>query len=72
MQLQARQKRKFKATTDANLSLPNAEDHVRRDFSASGPNRLWVTDITYIYTKEGWLYLAAIMDVYSRKSSAGP
>ncbi len=67
MQLQARQKRKFKVTTDANHNLPLAEDHVRRDFSASGPNRLWVTDITYIYTREGWLYLAAIMDVYSRK-----
>lgn len=66
MGIHARQRRKFKVTTDSNHKLPIAKDHVKRDFTTSAPNQLWVTDITYLYTREGWLYLAVIMDVFSR------
>ena len=57
----------YKITTNSNHKLPVAEDLVRRDFRASAPNKLWVSDITYIWTWEGWLYLAAVMDVYNRE-----
>ena len=60
-------RKRYKVTTNSNHKLPVAEDLVRRDFRASAPNRLWVSDITYIWTWEGWLYLAAIMDVYTRE-----
>ena len=63
----SRTKRKFAATTDSNHSEPVAENLLARDFSAAGPNEKWLTDITYISTKEGWLYLAAVLDVFSRK-----
>ena len=65
--IRAKQKRKYKATTDSNHSFPVAKNHLQRNFTAYGPNQYWVTDITYIYTQEGWLYLAAIMDLYSRR-----
>ncbi len=59
--------RRFVVTTDSNHDLPIATNVLRQDFSASAPNQKWVTDITYIETGEGWLYLAAIMDLYSRR-----
>ena len=65
--IQGIQKRKFKVTTDSRHNLPVAENLLNRNFSASSPNMSWVSDITYISTNEGWLYLAAIMDLYSRK-----
>ena len=65
--IKARQKRRYKATTDSNHELPVAKNHLNREFTVSSPNQCWVSDITYIYTGEGWLYLAAIMDLYSRK-----
>ena len=65
--IKARQKRRYKATTDSNHSLLVAENHLNREFTVIGPNQRWVSDITYIYTSEGWLYLAAILDLYSRK-----
>jgi len=64
--IQAKQKRKFKATTDSRHSHPVAPNLLERDFEASTPNQKWVADITYIPTREGWLYLAAILDLYSR------
>jgi putative transposase len=63
----SRVKRKFVATTDSNHTLPVAQNILDRDFAADAPNRKWASDITYIATDEGWLYLAAVMDLYSRK-----
>jgi transposase InsO family protein len=55
------------ATTDSNHNNPIAENVLNRNFKAEKPNEKWVTDITYIATKEGWLYLVAIIDLFSRK-----
>lgn len=59
--------RKFVTTTDSNHDQPIAPNLLEQDFSATAPNQRWVTDITYISTGEGWLFLAAIMDLYSRR-----
>lgn len=53
-------------TTDSNHNDPVADDLLKRDFSADKPNQKWVTDITYIQTREGWLYLATMIDLFSR------
>jgi putative transposase len=66
LELKAIAKRKWKATTDSKHKLPIADNLLNRDFNASGPNKKWVTDITYAWTGEGWLYLATVMDLYSR------
>ncbi len=65
--LQAKATRKFKATTNSNHSLPVAPNLLEQNFEAKRPNEKWVSDITYISTDEGWFYLAAVMDLYSRK-----
>jgi transposase InsO family protein len=62
-----RMKKRRMCTTDSNHAFPIAPDLVGRDFTAQAPNKIWVTDITYIWTREGWLYLAAIVDLYSRR-----
>lgn len=67
LDIQAVAKRKYKATTDSKHTQPVADNHLNRDFTVERPNQAWVADITYIYTQEGWLYLATIMDLYSRK-----
>ena len=67
MDIQALAKRKYQATTDSKHGKPVAENHLNRNFTPDKPNVSWVADITYIWTKEGWLYLATIMDLYSRK-----
>ncbi|GGI34218.1 MULTISPECIES: IS3 family transposase [Bradyrhizobium] len=54
-------------TTDSRHGLPIAPNLIARDFTAEDPNRVWLADITYIPTAEGWLYLAAVMDLFSRK-----
>jgi putative transposase len=54
-------------TTDSRHELPIAPNVLARDFTAAAPNRVWLADITYIPTDEGWLYLAAVMDLFSRK-----
>jgi len=54
-------------TTDSRHDLPIAPNLIARDFTAPAPNRIWLADITYIPTAEGWLYLAAVMDLFSRK-----
>jgi len=67
MGLYSRVKRKFVVTTDSNHNLPVADNLLGRDFIAAKPNQKWVADITYIPTKEGWLYLAGVMDLFSRR-----
>ena len=59
--------RKFRVTTDSDHNHAIAENLLARDFEASRPNEKWVTDITYVWTSEGWLYLATVMDLYSRR-----
>ena len=59
--------RRFRKTTDSHHDRPIAPDLVERDFNPTEPNRLWAADITYIRTWEGWLYLASVMDCYSRR-----
>ncbi len=60
-------KRKFKHTTDSNHDLPIAPDLLQRDFYPAKPNQAYVGDITYISTSEGWLYLAVVIDLFSRQ-----
>lgn len=59
--------RKYKATTNSNHSLPVFDNKLNQQFNVLAPNKVWVTDITYIGTGEGWLYLASVMDLFSRK-----
>ena len=66
-EIKARTRKRFKITTKSDHNLPIAKDLVGRDFSASRMNELWLSDITYIWTWEGWMYLAAVMDVYNRQ-----
>jgi transposase InsO family protein len=65
--IRAKQKQKFKATTNSNHNLPIAENLLERDFTEKKPNQTWVGDITYVATEEGWLYLATWIDLCSRK-----
>jgi|SRR5947209_1765648 len=64
--IQAKTARKFRHTTDSNHDLPVADNVLDRQFDPASPNESWVADITYIATREGWLYLAAVEDLYSR------
>lgn len=66
--LRSKTKRRFRVkTTDSKHNHPIAPNRLGQDFSASAANRVWVSDITYIFTDEGWLYLATTMDLFSRK-----
>lgn len=65
--LKSKTVKKYKATTNSRHNLPVAENLLNRDFSANRPNEKWVSDITYIATDEGWLYLAGILDLYGRE-----
>jgi transposase InsO family protein len=65
--LKAKGRRKYKPTTDSNHALPVAPNLLKRDFRADVPDRVWVSDITYIWTRQGWMYLAVILDLCSRK-----
>jgi putative transposase len=65
--LACKTRRRFKATTNSKHDLPIAENHLDRQFSVQQPNQVYVGDITYIYTQEGWLYLAVVIDLFSRQ-----
>jgi putative transposase len=65
--IKARFSRKFRVTTDSAHKLPVANNILNREFTVQKPDQVWVTDITYIYTDEGWLYLAVMLDLFSRK-----
>lgn len=64
--IRARHKRRYKATTDSKHALPVAPNLLDRQFETSAPDQVWTADITYIPTREGWLYLAVVMDLYTR------
>jgi transposase InsO family protein len=65
--IHAKTKRKFRHTTDSNHALPVADNLLSRQFDPDGPNEAWTADITYVPTREGWLYLAVVEDRYSRR-----
>lgn len=64
--------RKFKRTTDSDHAFNIAPNLLQQDFTASGPNRKWAGDITYVWTREGWVYLAVIIDLFSRRVVGWP
>ncbi len=59
--------RKYKVTTDSDHKFNIAPNLLDRDFAAEQPNQKWAGDISYVWTREGWLYLAVILDLYSRR-----
>jgi putative transposase len=65
--IRARHKRRFKATTDSKHGLPVAENLLDRNFTPAAPNQVWTSDITYLWTDEGWLYLAIVLDLFNRE-----
>ncbi len=65
--LRARPRRRFRKTTDSRHPHPIAPNVLERNFEASAPNQVWVTDVTYVWTHEGWLYLAVMLDLYARR-----
>jgi transposase InsO family protein len=64
--LRAKRKKKFKATTNSKHNKQISDDLLQRDFTPAEPNKAWVSDITYVWTDEGWLYLCTFIDLYSR------
>lgn len=65
--IRAQVRRPFRRTTDSNHDHPIAPNLLDREFDPKRPNQVWATDITYIWTREGWLYLAVVMDLFSRR-----
>ena len=65
--IRAKSARKYKATTDSNHRLPVAPNLLERRFIVDSPNQAWASDITYLWTRQGWMYLAVIIDLFSRK-----
>ena len=64
--IRAKTVKKWRATTQSNHRLPVAENTLNRQFTVEQPNRVWARDLTYVWTTEGWLYLAVVLDLYSR------
>jgi putative transposase len=67
LELKVKQKRQYQITTDSRHDYPVAENILNRAFSPKAPNQVWGTDITYLWTQEGWVYLAVVIDLYSRR-----
>lgn len=67
MGLAARRRRRFRRTTDSSHAFPIAPNLLGRNFTAEAPDRVWLADLTYIWTAEGWLYLAAVLDICTRR-----
>jgi putative transposase len=65
--IRARHKQRWRATTDSKHALPVAANLIARDFCPKGPNQRWGADITYLWTDEGWLYLAVVLDFFNRE-----
>lgn len=65
--LEVKRKKQFVLTTDSKHTLPVAENRLNREFMPTEQNRVWTTDITYIWTLQGWVYLAVVLDLYSRR-----
>jgi putative transposase len=65
--IRARHKRRFKATTDSKHALPVAPNLLDRNFQPAAPNQVWSADLTYLWTNEGWLYLAVVLDLFNRE-----
>ena len=65
--IRAKSKRKYKITTNSNHKRPKAANLLKQDFNTKESNKLWAADISYIATDEGWLYLAVVLDLFSRK-----
>lgn len=65
--IRCKRRKKFKKTTDSNHDFPASEDRLKRRFKVTAPNRVWVSDISYLKTREGWLYLCVWIDLYSRR-----
>jgi transposase InsO family protein len=65
--IRAKTKRRFRVTTDSSHKLPVAPNLLGRNFSPEKPNQTWASDITYVWTRQGWLYLAVIVDLFSRQ-----
>jgi len=65
--VQVRHRKKYKVTTNSKHSLPLFDNLLKRQFGVEAPDQVYVSDITYLWTKEGWLYLAVVIDLYSRK-----
>jgi putative transposase len=67
LKLKAKTPKRYKVTTDSNHSYSVAPNLVNRKFNVDAPDKLWTTDITYLWTMEGWLYLAVVLDLFSRQ-----
>ena len=67
LMLKAKAARRYKVTTDSRHSFPVAPNVLNREFNVATPDRVWTADITYVWTLEGWMYLAIVMDLFSRR-----
>lgn len=65
--IRARHKRRYRVTTDSKHGMPVAANLLDRNFEPIAPNQVWTTDITYLWTDEGWLYLAIVLDLFNRE-----
>ena len=65
--VEAKQPKRYKATTNSKHQQPVFENKLNREFDVTSPDRVYVGDITYLWTQEGWLFLAMVIDLYSRK-----